>query len=81
MTRWARRRTPLRSGSAIGNEVSMQLNLTDDEARTLRNMLHDYLPALRMEVARTDVRDYRHHLVKRQDLCERLFEELEQTAA
>jgi len=59
----------------------MQLNLTDDEARTLRAMLHDYLPALRMEVARTDARDYRHELFKRQDLCERLLGELEQAAA
>ena len=56
----------------------MQLNLTEDEAHSLREMLHDYLPALRMEVARTDVRDLRHELLKRQDLCEKLLELLEQ---
>ena len=55
----------------------MQLNLSDDETRTFRQLLHDYLPALRMELARTDARDYRHDLVKRQDLCERLLGELE----
>lgn len=57
----------------------MQLNLTDDETETLRILLHDYLPRVRMEVARTDARDFRHDLVKRQDLCERLLEVLEHT--
>jgi hypothetical protein len=58
----------------------MQLNLTDDEARTLRSMLHDYLPGLRLEVARTDAREFRHELVKRQELCERMLEALERAA-
>ena len=56
----------------------MQLNLNDDDARTLRAVLRDYLPGLRMEVARTDARDYRHEMVKRQDVCERLLDQLEQ---
>jgi hypothetical protein len=57
----------------------MQLDLTDDEVRTLRSLLHDYLPALRLEVARTEARAMRHDLVKRQELCERLVQTLEQT--
>ena len=61
-------------------EASMQLSLSDEEARTLRLLLHDYLPALRLEVARTDARDFRHELIKRQDLCERLLEDLEHVA-
>jgi hypothetical protein len=56
----------------------MRFELTNEEAITLREILHDYLPDLRREVARTEVRDFRHELVKRQDLCERLLAELEQ---
>jgi hypothetical protein len=56
----------------------MQLNLTDDEAHDLRSLLHDYLPSLRLEVARTDAREIRHELLKRQDVCERVLELLEQ---
>lgn len=55
----------------------MMLDLTDEETRTLRQLLHDYLPELRLEVARTDARDFRRDLVKRQDLCERLLGLLE----
>jgi hypothetical protein len=39
-------------------------------------MLHDYLPGLKFEVARTDQKEILHVLVKRQNLCERLVEEL-----
>ena len=56
----------------------MQLDLSDDEAHALRTLLHDYLPALRMEVARTDSREFRHELLKRQDVCERVLQLLEQ---
>jgi hypothetical protein len=51
----------------------MYLELTDDEAHTLRAVLRDYLPELRMEVARTDARDFRHEMVKRQEVCEHLL--------
>ena len=56
----------------------MRIDLTDDETRILDEMLRDYLPALRREVARTDQHDFRHELVKRQDLCERLLESLDE---
>jgi hypothetical protein len=55
----------------------MHLELTNEEAITLRAFLHDYLPDLRREVARTEARDFRHELVKRQELCERLLSDLD----
>jgi len=51
--------------------------LTDDEANTLRELLRNYLPDLRREVARTDAVDFRHELVKRLNLCESLLARLE----
>lgn len=55
----------------------MQLELTDEEALTLHDLLRDTLPDLRREVARTDKHDFRHALVERQELCERLVARLE----
>ncbi len=54
----------------------MQIQLSEQESRDLHDLLHDYLPALRREVARTDSRDFRHLLVQRLDLAERLLSEL-----
>ena len=61
----------------------MQMTLSDDDARTLRAVLEEWLPNLRRETARTDLasRDLRHELHKRQDLCERLLVELDPLAS
>ena len=61
----------------------MQLSLSDDDARTLRNVLQDVLPGLRREAAGTDLpaRELRHELAKRQELCERLVSELDRTGS
>jgi len=59
----------------------MQLTLTDHETDVLRGLLDDYLPALRREVARTEQHQMRHMLVERQDLVERLLEQLGSDAA
>ena len=56
----------------------MQITLSSDEAITLRDLLADYLPSLRREVARTEQHDFRHLMVQRQDLVERLVAELEE---
>jgi hypothetical protein len=58
----------------------MRLDFSEDEARTLRILFRDYLPDLRREIARTEDRDFRHELIKRQDLCERLLTELARAA-
>jgi hypothetical protein len=55
----------------------MQLVLSSDEKILLRDLLADYLPALRREVARTERHDLRHLLVLRQELAERLVDELD----
>ena len=54
----------------------MQLVLSDAETILLRGLLADYLPALKREVARTERHELRHLLVQRQDLVERVLEQL-----
>jgi hypothetical protein len=54
----------------------MQLLLSDDESVLLRDLLADYLPALRREVARTEQHELRHLMVQRQDLVEQLLDRL-----
>ncbi len=54
----------------------MKLDLTDHESELLRELLHDYLPSLKREVAHTEKHTLRHELVERQDLVERLLEKI-----
>ena len=56
----------------------MPLTISDNDAVLLRDLLVDYLPSLRREVARTERRTLRHTLVERQELAERLLEQLGQ---
>jgi hypothetical protein len=50
----------------------MQIDLTVEEASLLRDLLEGLLPDLRREIARTDDHAFRHQLVLRQELAERL---------
>jgi len=54
----------------------VDVTLGDNELQTLRGLLHDFLPELKFEAARTDGSEVRHVLFKRQALCERLLEQL-----
>ena len=56
----------------------MQLELNQEEGRILHDLLRDVLPDLKREVARTEAHDFRHELVQRQELCERLVARLDQ---
>ena len=55
----------------------MELILSDEDARTLRDLLSDHLRDLRLEVARTEAKDFRHVMLLRQELVERLLAQLE----
>jgi hypothetical protein len=57
----------------------MNLTLNPEDARTLHEIIHDYLPDLRREAAGTDLaaRDLRNELTRRETLCERLLADLE----
>jgi hypothetical protein len=56
----------------------MDIRLTEAEATLLRDLFRDYLPELKMEVARTEAKEFRHLLVQRQEVCERILDLLEQ---
>jgi len=55
----------------------MQVELTTDEATTLKALLRDCIPDLKREIARADDRRFRHELVQREELCERLIVRLD----
>jgi len=59
----------------------MQVDLTTEEAATLKGLLRDCIPDLKREIARADDRQFRHELVQREELCERLIVRLDSNAA
>ena len=50
-----------------------QLNLTQEEASILRKVLEDYLSDLRMEVADTDMQDFRDRLKKEEEAIKKIL--------
>lgn len=53
------------------------LNLTNDEAKTLHGVLSEYLSDLRMEIADTDSFDFREELKRTEVLLKRLIADLD----
>ncbi len=51
----------------------MELTLSENDARMLRDFLRDHLQDVKFEVARTEVKDLRHTLLARQELVERIL--------
>ena len=58
----------------------MHVDLTTEEAATLKALLRDCIPDLKREIARADDRQFRHELVQREELCERLIARLDSNA-
>jgi hypothetical protein len=54
----------------------MHVDLTTEEVVTLKELLSDCIPDLKREIARADDRHFRHQLVQREELCERLVARL-----
>ena len=54
----------------------MQITLSDEETAIFQGLLADFLPEIRREAARTEQRDLRHLMVRRQELVERLLDRL-----
>jgi hypothetical protein len=59
----------------------MQVDLTTEEAATLEALLRDSITDLKREMARTDNHQFRHELVQREELCERLVARLDSEAS
>ena len=58
----------------------MNITLNDEDAKTLRDFLEEYLPELKFEAARTDAKPLQHVLYTRQTMVERLLDELHGTS-
>ena len=54
----------------------MELILSNEDVHTLRDLLRDHLHELRLEVARTEAKEFRHVMLMRQELVERLLAQL-----
>lgn len=56
----------------------MRVELSDDDAVTLRAVLRDYLPRLRRQVAATEGFHLKPEMVRRQEVVEALLRQLEE---
>jgi hypothetical protein len=58
----------------------MNIALNDEDAKTLRDFLEEYLPELKFEAARTEAQPLRHVLYTRQTMVERLLDQLREVS-
>ncbi len=54
----------------------VQITLTDEEAKTLREALEIYLSDLRMEIADTDAMEFREWLKQQETFIKKLLQQL-----
>jgi hypothetical protein len=57
----------------------MNITLNDEDAKTLRDFLEEYLPELKFEAARTEAQPLRH-VYARQTIVERLLDQLREVS-
>jgi hypothetical protein len=57
----------------------IQLNLTQEDVSILKKVLEDYLSDLRMEVADTDMQDFRNSLKKEEEAIKEILGALART--
>lgn len=55
----------------------MQINLTDNEAAMLKEILSDTLSDIRFEIANTERMTYREQIKEREALIKKLIEDLD----
>jgi len=54
----------------------VELKLTDDEAKTLLNLIENYMPELEVEIHRTEEHEFREALEKKEKLLEDMVRRL-----
>ncbi len=56
--------------------MTRTIELADEEAEVLKNVLEEYISELRMEVANTDSMDFREDLKRREGILKALVQRL-----
>jgi hypothetical protein len=55
----------------------IQLSLTTQEATELREVLESFVSDLRMEIANTDLKDFRDQLKQRESILNKIIQDLQ----
>ncbi len=65
----------------MGDSQMIQLDLNQQDTEVLADALESYLSDLRMEIAATDLHDYREGLKSRKEVLVKVLDELKETTA